>query len=347
MALEHLDSFGYGNVAQLPVSGGGFWTTVNNSSDIAYGGSGSGRWGGTTRYLQLGKNDAYLQMDLAAKATRVVGLAVWLQDLSSHNYPLVRFYDGSTLHVEVRVTSDGEIEALRNATQIGITSGLNITAGSWFFLEVKATIDDAAGVVHVKKNGATVLNLTSADTQNGGNASSDRLRLSSIAANASNFNTRIGDLYILNTDGGINDDFIGECRVEMITPTGNGDTNDFTPSTGSNYENVDEQVPDGDDTFNQAENTDDVDLYGCSDLTSSSGSVHGVMFKAFARRTDVGARNLALGIKHSTTEDFDSGHALDSDYKYFSRIMDENPVTESAFSFSDVNDVQLGVKVVA
>lgn len=348
MSLEWIDSFALGSTSQLSKAGGGFWdTAIGGGGNGAFGASGSGRWGGTTRYFSLTQNNSYIEKIFTSVATRCVGVAVQFQSMGTFNFPFLRLYDGTTLQVEVRATTTGEIEVLRNTTQIGITSGLGLLLGNWYYFEAKVTINSSTGAVTIYKNGTAILTLTGVNTQNSTNATQDRVRLSSIASNTASHTTYFCDLYILNTSGATNNDILGECRVENLLPSGAGTTTQFTPSTGSNYQNVDDSgTPDDDSTYNEDATLNDIDLYAMGNLASSSGAVKGACIKAWAKRTDVSAKTIGLGLRSGSTNDFDAGQSVNSSYGYFARLMDQNPVTAADFTYSEINAIEVGLKVV-
>jgi hypothetical protein len=345
MSLEWCDSFGYGSTAQLPVSGGGFYDTVGGNNH-AYGSSGSGRWGGVTRYLQLTQNGDYIEKNFSNVARRIVGIAVWFNSMATNLKPLFRFYDGVTLQVEVRITTSGEIEVLQNTTQRGITAAGVILQQNWYYLEVDVTIHGSTGAVTVRKNGVAVLTLTNINTQTSGAAQQNRVRISGITANNAGFETRICDYYVLNTSGSVANALLGDSQVEMLVPDGAGNSTQFTPSSGSNWQRVNERATsDGDSNYVQSATNGHIDLYTMGALTSANGSVAGVAVKAWAKKTDVDPRELGLGIRSGGSNDFDSGHVLTSGYLYHARVMDTNPITASAFTESEVNGIEAGMTV--
>ena len=162
----------------------------------------------------------------------------------------------------------------------------------------------------------------------------------------------IDDLYILdNVDSGIagmpNDDFLGDVRVEVIRPSGNGNSSDWIgqdANSTDNYLNVDETTPDGDTTYNESDVVDDKDTYAYSNLSTVSGTVYGVLPTPYIRKTDSGTREFASVARLSTTEDDGPSTPLSTSYQYLQNALDGNPDGDP-WTIADVNSAEFGPKV--
>src|SRR5262249_36678260 len=156
------------------------------------------------------------------------------------------------------------------------TSTSFLSAGAFNYIEVKITISDTVGVVTVRVNGTSTgwLALTSQDTQNGGPSTITNIILGGdLVTNASNAPSHFDDVVILDTTGAVNNDFLGDCRVEAIFPNGAGNYAQWTPSTGSNFQNVDENPPNDDSDYNSSSTAGQIDTFNYSNLSVTSGTV--------------------------------------------------------------------------
>ena len=281
----------------------------------------------------------------------IIGHAIYKNNPDTPNYenakPWIGFYDGITQHVGIHC-SGVDIIAYRNTTYLGTSSGSGWTFGNyvWYYVEVKVTIDDSVGVIQVKVNGNNVINLTNQDTRNGANAVINKIRFAAPGNNQAYWHD---DLYILDTTGTKNNDFLGDIRVDVLRPDGAGTYTDFTPSTGSNYENVDESPgPDDDTTYNEATNIGDQDSYNLDALPSPSGTtIHGVKSQITARKTDAGTREIKVLTRSGTTDDLGNAISLSDTYTTPCKVLEDNPDDSLAWEDADVNALEVGVEITA
>jgi len=152
----------------------------------------------------------------------------------------ITFWEGAVCHVTVQVlfNTDPAAATLKvfrgtNAgTQLGATVYPNIGLSIWHCVEVYCKVDDSAGVVTVKVNGATQVSLINQDTRNAGAAGTiDQVKLLTLTNNSG--------LYL--DDVVIRDDaWPGVGTLQLLYPTGVGSNSDWTPSAGNAYACVDD-----------------------------------------------------------------------------------------------------------
>ncbi len=102
-------------------------------------------------------------------ATYYAGWAQKWSALPGSNQPLFLVFEWATEHMRITANTDGSITAFRGGvSSLGSSAAGVLASGSFQFIEVQFTIDSAAGVVLVKVDGSTVLNLTAQNTRNVG-----------------------------------------------------------------------------------------------------------------------------------------------------------------------------------
>lgn len=287
-------------------------------------------------------------------ATIIFGLALYFNSATapSYNssYPFIRIRDGfpsGNIHLNFFVKPDREIEVRDSALNIlGTTSGANILAHTWRYIEVKVTISGSVGQITIKVGETEVLN-TSADkdTLNGSNVYVGAVELNYVHC----LDTLIDDFYICDTSGSKNNDFLGDIRVDALRPNAAGTYTDFTPSAGSNHENVDEVPgPDDDTTYNDGANVGDQDSYQMPDLPAPAGTtIFGVKTQATVRKTDAGAMKCKLLTRAGTTDDLGDEIILSDSYTTHAEIFENNPDDSAAWEDADVNSMEPGVETTA
>lgn len=310
----------------------------------------TGRRGG--RALYVGYENRYYMAEITGNpATVIKGFAFRLAGTPTYSagYPFLRIYDaleGGNVHLNFYINSSRNIEVRNSAfTLLGTTSGVTIATNVWYYFEVKATINSSTGAVEIKIDETQRLNLTSQNTQNGANAYAGAMKF----RQANVVGPYFDDLYICDTSGSKNNDFLGDVRIDILRPNAAGTYTDFTPSAGSNHENVDEAYgPDGDTTYNDGANVGDQDSYQMPDLPAPAGTtIYGVKTQGTVRKTDAGAMKCKLLTRAGTTDDLGDEIALSDSFVTHTEIFENNPDDSAAWEDADVNSMEPGVKITA
>lgn len=335
----------------------GFGVTDGNAVSglsIKYGSSGAdsnftlraGRTGG--HCIELSNtinNNTFTTPSLGTITTIIVGFAI--KSAAYNALPdILTILDGATTHITLRLLNSGEWRVLRaGVTQLGSdTSGAAVSAGTWSYVELKVTISDASGVVVLKVNGTEYLNLTSQDTRNGGNASCDRIKF--IGSTNANDDTTLDDIYVLDAGSSPNNDFLGSQKVIGIFPEVDGDSEQFTKSTGSDsFALVDDNPHNGDTDYIESGTSGQMDLWGYA-AASGIQSIKGIQINSVCRETDANPFSLKQPCKSGSTISEGSAVAIGStSYRTINRIMETDPDTSAAWTVSSLNAAQFGVKV--
>lgn len=288
----------------------------------------------------------------ATPATAIVGFRFMPRDQGQTISTAINFLrlldNGGVVHLTFRCQLDGSISVYRGdgTTLLGTTASANLLApGVWSYLEIKATINDTTGSVEIKQDGTSVLSLTSQDTRNAGNANIARIRFQghSGTGNSSWFD----DVYICDTTGSApHNDYLGDVRIVMILPSGAGDSTQWTPNAGSNWDRVDETPGhDGDTTYVSDSTAGDTDLYNLAAVPSGAGTVYAAKVIATARKDGAGAQDVELLVKSGTTTDASPLKSLTDSYAEYDYTLVQNPDTSAAWSVADLDAVQVGIRI--
>ena len=168
------------------------------------------------------------------------------------NLHLVRFtIDVSYIRI-FNTPADG-ITVYKDAALLGTIGSGQVIDDGLHHVEVKIVNHASAGSVQIKVDGVTVGTLT------GLAISSDNI--TSILYGSGNNTVKYDNLFIA-------DDFVGEMYSILCSPTSDNSVQ-FTPSAGSNYQNVDDTAQDGDSTYNESSTVGHKDLFGFADIATS------------------------------------------------------------------------------
>jgi hypothetical protein len=248
--------------------------------------------------------------------------------------------------LSIQFTSSGFLAVHRGAPGVSTLLG-SASSGvgnqAWYYLEVIYTISDTVGVVTLKVNGTTILSLTSQDTRaTGGSTNVASVRLQGNG----NSITHYDDLYILDTTGSApHNAALGPVRVLQVLPTAAGDSTQFTPSTGSNFQCVDEATHNGDTDYVESTTTGHIDTYNVADVTTTATVIYAVKASVIGRFATGGSRNIKLRIKSGSTTDVSAAKALTATYSELNHMVIVNPATTAAFTVSEVNSMLIGHEV--
>jgi hypothetical protein len=295
--------------------------------------------------------DRKLVKTLAASATWVVGFAFRTSGLPSAAGPIVGLFDVGTAQCDLRLNTDGTLSVTRNGTSL--TSGTSVTAlsaNTWYYIEWKVTIADSisASTCKVRINGVDAITVaTGQDLKNTANSSANQLYLGHYTVTSAGNIWYYDDLYVCNTSGSVNNDFLGDVRVETLYPSGAGNTTQFTPSAGSNYQCVDDADPDDDTTYVESGTVGHVDTYAFDDLSASPTSVFGIQTVIMARKTDGGSRTATPVVRSGGTDYDGTTFGLADTYTCDHQVWENDPDTAAAWTESGINAAEFGFEVVS
>lgn len=284
----------------------------------------------------------YLTHPLVAnKQELVVGFAFKIS--ANKSWELVQFRDGSTVQLGVNLDATGQILIKRHTATIKST-GYNVLLNTWYYIEFKGKIHQSLGEWEVHINGGYV-DSGVGDTQQTGLAAATNVNIPFWAFGSGTAD--IDDIYIFDTEGSVNNDFVGDVSVEAVFPDGVGYVTDWVgvPGGGANYDKVDELDPDDDTTFVVTSGVGKMDSYDFGTLAALSGSVYALQVNIWARKDDVGDRQInAIVRPTSTTYSGDVPKALGEAYGYFTFQFDTNPQTAGYWTIAQVNASEFGIK---
>lgn len=286
-----------------------------------------------TGALRLCGDSAYVQKTLADNYTTLgVGFMVY-KGFSGNPTPGLEILDESNINLKLVFQSNGMLGVYRNTTLLGSVAAI-LSVGEWAHFQVKVVVDDSVGSVIIKKNGGTILTLNNIDTKQGVNAYSNVVKFKNYAGSSDVY---FDDVYIA-------EDILGICVVETKYPNGAGQSTQWTPSGGSNYQCVDEASMNSDTDYVYSSTPGNIDTYTFTDMVND-GVIKAIQVNAFAKIDDTGLRKIALVTRPSDTDYVGSDNALTTLFDHLFQIHETNPDDSEPWSIADVNGCQFGIKV--
>lgn len=338
MALRFLDGCEHYTVpSQLGLK----YTSYNDSGSSIGIQSVTGRRAGSTA-MQFRVSVDYISLTLDNQQTWIVGFALFL--VTAGDGEILRFTDSDgNAQLMMDVTSGGIVRLFRgSSTQLAVSTQA-VAAGSWNYFEVKCTIADSGGIFEVRVNEQVIATYTGDTKYSSTLATACRITFTGKSAKYS-----IHDIYVCDGTGGINNNYLGDVRVDTVRPVGAGAYTEFGHQGGaSNWDNVDDTAPDAEAGYNFSATPGQRDTFDCSNLASISGSIFGVQANMTMRKDDAGSRTLRAMTRIAATDYEGSNQYMSTDYRIFRQTWDQNPNTASAWTESAINGAEFGYKVQA
>lgn len=294
----------------------------------------------------------YIAFGLPSSTTVFFSVFINLDEISGYGSLLEFFGSGDIYTSALVATSDGKLNFYSgsNNSPVGSSSAGALPTNGYFSLQGKIVFHGSTGSVEVRKNGSStpILNLTNIDTLPGSATSCVRLRLGGEHNGSNTVNARpvkYDHLVIWDNQGSVNNDWLGELRVDHYFPTADGDSSGWTTSAGSTHWSlVDEAVASAGD-YVTTSTLNAQDLYQISNMAHTPTSIQAVVLAAQAKKSDAGTREIALSIKSDTTTVQSANIALGLSSVKYTRIIEKDPDGDVAWTKAAVDAMQIGVKL--
>lgn len=284
----------------------------------------------------------------APTATVITGMAVKVSAVPPSQTPLFRLVEGAVSHITIGINAVGAILAIRgtnSGTLLGSSPAGAVPIGSFSYVEAKIVVHDTTGSVVIRINGIVVLTLTGIDTRNAGTTGLlDGIVLGGDAS-SSNGSITYDDFYLCNAAGAVNNDFLGDIRVQALLPDGTGNYAEWAPSAGANWQCVDENPTTDDTDFVSSSTPGQRDTYTMGALTPLTGTVFGVAVNAVARKDDAGARTIRTMVRSGGVDANGATVAETTSYVNYQQIYETDPVAV-AWTVTTVNAMEAGTEEV-
>jgi hypothetical protein len=234
-----------------------------------------------------------------------------------------------------------------NTVQLGV--GQTLVHSTWYVIEVYVLIHASTGKVQVKVDGVTPLDIDfTGDTTTFTYTPNDIRYVALAKSNATGYITagcygHYDDFAVNDITGTANASWCGRGGIEALVTTGAGASTDLTPSTGNNWDCVDE-IPASDADYVSGDVIDDYDAYEMSNPIYTGG-VTAVCAWIRGSLSEAGAGSVAPVIRVGAGESTGADIGLDTTWRLVKAIYDVNPINSQTWTISNLNDLQLGVKV--
>jgi len=330
LSLVYIDGFEWIENNAFAFGGPGRWTYVSGSSSVFDRITDTASGTGAALRMQSG---SIMILDFPATDTMVIGFRFRIGQISN----VVTMWETLTFgsrSIWFRILADGRFQILRVGVVL-VTGTFAMTTDVWTYLELKVVIHDSVGKIELRINGNPTPDIDfTGDTSDFAADEIDGFKLQGAGQNLD-----YDDFYLDDSA------FHGDVFVETLVADGAGAAADWTPSAGSNFENVEELPPDDDTTYNESLTVTDKDRFTHGDLPANTNVVLGVQVSVWARKTLAGTRALRTIAYDGTTEGEGVPKFLGTDYVWYSDMFEDHPTDANPWTESEVNSAEFGYKV--
>lgn len=269
-----------------------------------------------------------------ARTRAGMGFRMWLSELPSGSIrPTYGFRNGANdAQVCITVDNIGRLNVRTGGgtgTILATTTGPVVTANSWQHIEFWATASATVGAYELRVNGVTVL--TGATGNTGTEYFQWYIENPIGVGVAYSYYTK--DLFVADSLGGNNNDFIGTVQVIGRTPASDVSLT-WTPSTGSTGFNLLDNSPPLESTqyISAADPPPAPSTFGLSLLPSDVTSVKALITQVRARKIDGGDGNLQIGLTSGSDTDLGADRPITTAFTYYEDIFATDPATDAAWT---------------
>lgn len=336
MALRYFDGFDYYDYTDLNAR----YNISGTSWRIT---PGAGRFSSGALVNLVSGGGESLTKFLDDQGTLIVGVAIKFDHTGTAS-SLIEIANHVGPQVELRLNSSAKLIITSNGTTLA-TGTTTLLPNTFYFIEFKVTFSAscAANSCVAQVGGVTEVTVpaTSNTAPNGTFGNRVSLRYDWFVAIFT-----YDDFYICDGTGSLNNDFLGDVRVEVLLPNADGHYTDFTVhGGGSAFSAIDETAEDGDTSYIFTNTVGDISTFLFPNLSTTPQTIFGMQLINVARKDDAGSRALAGMIRFNFVDYVGDDQGVTDTYTYQTSLWETNPATSALWIGGDINLLEAGCKL--
>ena len=228
---------------------------------------------------------------------------------------------------------------------LGITTERFELDDGFHYIEFKVFINNSTGSFELKLDEESILSGTGLDTRNNDAEANEikHIRFNQISGAVND--TWYDDLYICDTTGSNNNDFLGDCQVTTVFPKADGALEDWALQVGSDsFAMVDDNPPDDDSTYVESNTSGHKDSFDMVDVSSMT-TILGVQLTEYAKFVS-GSASIKHLARVGGANYLGSAKTLESVYDFHTHVYEDDPDISSEWTIAGLNAAEFGMEVV-
>lgn len=285
-----------------------------------------------------------------AAATWTVGMNIRVFNLAgmSGDTLILLLYKGDRNQVSIQISKLGNnyiLRAYRGSTLLGSTSTV-FYENTWYYLEVQINVQTGTlGSVNIRMDETVALTLTGVNTANSGAGHAD------IVEFRCDNHIWIDDIYVLDSAGTVNNNYLGIQTVEGLRPNSDGTPQQWDKSDPADaYSLVDDpaNVDESPDQYVYTNVSGEKEYFNLTNISQLGGDISGIQINGRARLDQAGTRDLRYlykpqGGTENTMDWKEVGHRGETVSTY-PHVEEQNPATSVDWTAADIDNGQFGVE---
>lgn len=298
--------------------------------------------------LQVGATGAtWRTLTLPYKAfTVIVGIGVHRSNEITNNTNCgILFGNDSGHQGGIQFSQDGRLRAVRSTTTLLASSRPGVmSAHVYRHFEIKWHVDNTSGEFEVRCDGEPIFSGENLDTQ----VYADGITWVRLSAADEGWHW-FDDVYILDDQGSYNNDFIGHPEVKTSFVVASGEYSQWLPSSGENYECIDDNfaLDDSDYLVASGENSDQLDSFKLDEFTFSGGDttqVYGINIWSCQNAEMSTMQRISHTIRIGSSDYSGEMMYLPFGNCFTNTVFERDPSDDGAWEESVLNAAEFGVK---
>jgi hypothetical protein len=222
---------------------------------------------------------------------------------------------------------------------LGITPQWLLAPSVWHLIEFRIAIDNINGQVQVRIDGVSpyAIDLTGVNTQGDTTAKTVNTIYTGFYLRPNDFIDGYWDDVVID-----NSNWPGASKIVRLPINNNGAINQWTPSTGLNYQCVDE-IAHSETDYIGTQVSENIDLFTTSGFVPGvSCNVNSIQSIVYAWKDGKGDVSILPVLRAGVTVYECTSAIIGWNPLQITRILETNPITHGAFSLEDINNLQFG-----